>query len=129
MTDVEKAHQIVNIRAVMAEAERDALRAQVTDYETKLTAVMPLDFKDWHQNNKAEWPEVAAWVIANLRQQRDELAKDTERYRFLRDNLASKSANSVDDFIALEPMTGDYFDAHIDILMSEFFGTQQRAAA
>ena len=47
-------------------------------------------------------------------------SKDAERYRFLRDNFATKSEHSVDDFIALEPMTGDYFDAHIDILMSEF---------
>ena len=45
---------------------------------------------------------------------------DAERYRFLRDNFATKSANSVYDFIKLEPMTGDYFDAHIDILMQEF---------
>ena len=128
MTDMEKAHQIVNVRAVMAEKERDALRAQVADYEVRLTAVIPADLKCWHQNSKKEWPEVAAWVIENLRQQRDELGKDAERYRFLRDNFASKSANSVDDFIALEPMTGDYFEAHIDILMNEFFGTQKRVA-
>ena len=51
---------------------------------------------------------------------------DAKRYRFLRDEFATKSANSVDDFIALEPMTGDYFDAHIDILMSEFESKKEK---
>jgi len=57
-------------------AEAEALRAQVADYETRLSAVMPSDFKDWHQNSKAEWPEVAAWVIETLREQRDEMCKE-----------------------------------------------------
>ena len=36
-------------------------------YDEKLSAVIPLDFKDWHQNSKDERPEVARWVIENLR--------------------------------------------------------------
>jgi hypothetical protein len=63
-----------------------------------------------------------------LRQQLAEAQKDADRYRFLRDNFATKSENSVDDFIALEPMTGEYFDAHIDILMSEFHAAMKGAA-
>ena len=46
------------------------------EYETRLSAVMPIDFKDWHQNSKAEWPEVAASVISSQRErlnERDEL--------------------------------------------------------
>jgi hypothetical protein len=62
-----------------------------------------------------------------LRQQLAKAQRDGERYRFLRDNFATKSENSVDDFIALEPMTGEYFDAHIDILMSEFYATSKGA--
>ncbi len=36
-------------------------------WESALGAVMPADFKDWHQNSAAERPAVAAWVIRNLR--------------------------------------------------------------
>ena len=38
------------------------------DYDARLSAVMPADFKDWHQNGPKEWPEVAAGTIANLRE-------------------------------------------------------------
>jgi hypothetical protein len=50
-------------------AERDALREKLTEWETKLSAVMPHDFKDWHKNNPDEWPEIAVMVIKNLRKQ------------------------------------------------------------
>jgi hypothetical protein len=50
-------------------AERDALREKLTEWETKLSTVMPHDFKDWHRNNPDEWPEIAAMVIKNLREQ------------------------------------------------------------
>ena len=66
--------------------ERDELRDEnirlknriklLEEYETRLSAVMPIDFKDWHQNSKAEWPEVAALVISSQRErlnERDEL--------------------------------------------------------
>ena len=58
--------------------------------------------------------------IERLTAERDALRADAERYEFLRNNFATKSEDSVDDFIALEPMTGDCFDAHIDLLMEEF---------
>jgi len=38
------------------------------DYDRRLSEVMPKDFKDWHQNSRREWPEVAAGTIANLRE-------------------------------------------------------------
>lgn len=54
---------------------RDELTAEVLDaaercaaYDAKLTAVMPPDFKDWHENDKSEWPETAAWCITNWRE-------------------------------------------------------------
>jgi hypothetical protein len=40
-------------------------------YDEELSAVIPLDFKDWHQNSKDERPEVARWVIENLRKDRE----------------------------------------------------------
>lgn len=49
------------------------------DYDTRLTAVMPADFKDWRENSEREWPELAAWVITNLREQRDEANAEIER--------------------------------------------------
>ena len=42
-------------------------------YDEELSKVMPPDFKDWWQNSKDEWPEIAAAVITNLRE-REELA-------------------------------------------------------
>ena len=47
-------------------AECIALRTRVADYEERLSAVMPSDFKDWNQNARSEWPEVAARVIQSL---------------------------------------------------------------
>ena len=47
----------------------------------QLTLVMPADFKDWHNNNDEELPEVAAFVIANLRQRLEWEAEETERLR------------------------------------------------
>jgi hypothetical protein len=47
----------------------DAERLQ--KYDEELSAVIPLDFKDWHQNSKDERPEVARWVIENLRKDRE----------------------------------------------------------
>ena len=36
-------------------------------YDDLLSAVMPPDFKDWWENSKDEWPDVAAGVIISLR--------------------------------------------------------------
>jgi uncharacterized coiled-coil DUF342 family protein len=41
---------------------------RLRDYDERLTAVMPADFKDWHENARREWPEVAASVITSLRE-------------------------------------------------------------
>ena len=51
------------------------------DYEAELSAVMPADFKDWHEGSRNEWPELAAWVITNLREQRAELEAENEKLR------------------------------------------------
>lgn len=59
-------------------AELDAERARVADYESRLSSVMPPDFKDWHQNARSEWPVVAALVIENLRARVAELERDFE---------------------------------------------------
>ena len=68
--------------------ERDKLRDEnirlknriklLEEYETRLSAVMPIDFKDWHQNSKAEWPEVAALVISSQRERLNEMEKAGE---------------------------------------------------
>lgn len=42
--------------------------ARLRRYDEELSKVMPSDFKDWHQNSKEEWPEIASWVIQNLRE-------------------------------------------------------------
>ena len=45
--------------------------ARLKRYNEELAKVMNPDFKDWHQNSKEEYPEIAAWVITNLREQLD----------------------------------------------------------
>lgn len=52
--------------------ERDEARAEIIKWHTQLSAVMPMDFKDWHQNSPAEWPMIAAMVINNLTKERDD---------------------------------------------------------
>ena len=47
-------------------------------YDEELTKVMNPDFKDWHQNSKEEYPEIAAWVITNLREQLDWAYKEID---------------------------------------------------
>jgi hypothetical protein len=44
------------------------LERKLSKWETELSEVMPADFKDWHQNNKSEWPLVAKLVIQSLRE-------------------------------------------------------------
>lgn len=44
-----------------------AARPSARQWEQALSAVMPPDFKDWWQNSPAEWPSIAAGVIATLR--------------------------------------------------------------
>lgn len=73
--------------------EREAYTDQVTaaelkrlhDYDTRLTAVMPADFKDWHENSRNEWPEIAADVITSLRERENEAWKEAERLFALAD--------------------------------------------
>lgn len=48
-------------------AWRAAVAAERERWESALGAVMPADFKDWHQNSAMERPAVAAWVIRTLR--------------------------------------------------------------
>lgn len=54
-------------------------------------AQMPADFKDWHENGPAELPEIAAWVIQNLRADRDSWA-----------DQASQRAQDALDLVAAE---------------------------
>ena len=65
--DIQNQAVAAAVAALQSQAER------ITSYETLLSAVMPPDFKDWHQNSQAEWPAVAAWVITNLRERLNEL--------------------------------------------------------
>jgi len=51
--------------------ECSKLERELNAFHPCLSAVMPPDFKDWHQNSKQEWPQIAAEVIQNLRIDRD----------------------------------------------------------
>ena len=60
------------LHALLDMAERCA------DYDRRLTEVMPADFKDWHQNSRREWPEVAAGVVTNLRERLEQAERAAE---------------------------------------------------
>jgi hypothetical protein len=46
----------------------DADARRLADYDERLSAVMPPDFKDWHENARDEWPIVAAMTIKSLQE-------------------------------------------------------------
>ena len=52
--------------------------ARLARYDDLLSKVMPADFKDWHQNSKEEWPEIAAQVVTNLREHIDEANEELD---------------------------------------------------
>lgn len=60
-------------------ARAAALLERLMHYEQALSAVMPSDFKDWWQNSKDEWPDVAAGVITSLRGQEQLAWEQLER--------------------------------------------------
>lgn len=89
------------IRKLLDMAERCA------DYDRRLTEVMPKDFKDWHQNGKAEWPEVAAWSITNLREREawafDQMVRALDQVKRLRERLDQAEEASIDaERVAIE---------------------------
>ncbi len=59
----------------MMGTDPDAVADMLVAWETELSKVMPLDFKDWWQNSKTEWPLVARMVIESLHE-REKIAWD-----------------------------------------------------
>lgn len=53
--------------------------ARLHDYDTRLSAVMPSDYKDWHEGSKREWPELAAESIKMWRDRANEAYVEIER--------------------------------------------------
>lgn len=62
---------IKGLEAKLAEAEK-----KLALWERLIGAEMPPDYKDWHQNSKAEWPDVAAASLRSRKADAD-LAWDT----------------------------------------------------
>jgi hypothetical protein len=52
----------------MIGADPNAVADMLVAWETELSKTMPLDFKDWWQNSKTEWPLVARMLIESLRE-------------------------------------------------------------
>jgi len=52
-----------------------AVADMLIEWETEISKVMPADYKDWWQNDRAEWPVVARMNIESLRE-REQLAWD-----------------------------------------------------
>lgn len=89
------------LEAQAAEIER--LRAEVQSWRDTLSAVMPADLKDWHENDPAEWPQVAADLIETLRTSDalawegvEVMARDLERVTAERDAEAARAEMHAD---------------------------------
>lgn len=87
-----------SLPALLDMAERCA------DYDRRLSEVMPKDFKDWWQNSRREWPEVAAGTIVNLRKREDwahaQMARALEKAAAIHRVLVAArevAANTADD--------------------------------
>lgn len=86
--DVESRDGVANAAIGEAAQRLRELQSRVNKWEAELGAVMPADFKDWHQNDPLERPAVGRWVIENLRRQvadtqvrLDAALDDIERWR------------------------------------------------
>ncbi len=65
--------QITSRQEELMALSKEELVIRLLNWESEISAVMPLDFKDWWQNSKEEWPLVTKEVITNLRE-REEIA-------------------------------------------------------
>lgn len=63
-------------RREVAEAKLAEAEKKLALWERLIGAEMPPDYKDWHQNSKAEWPDVAAASLRSRKADAD-LAWDT----------------------------------------------------
>ena len=69
-----------NVCELESEVARQAAEIErLHDYDTKLSAVMPADYKDWHEGSKREWPELAAESIKMWRDRANEAYVEIER--------------------------------------------------
>jgi len=83
-------------RITQLEAENDALRSnsnRAKNYDDQFSKLMPEDFKDWWQNDKSEWPVVAARLLADSRNDASRVwemqARTMEERDTLRDELSA----------------------------------------
>jgi len=70
-------------------AINERLERELAAWGAELSKVMPLDFKDWWQNSKTEWPLVARLVIESKNQHAE---RDLAAYKHLEDKLAAERA-------------------------------------
>ncbi len=59
----------------MMVTDPDSVADMLSSWEAELSKVMPIDYKDWWQNSKTEWPIVARMTIEGLRE-RETIAWD-----------------------------------------------------
>ena len=87
----------------MRDIREAAVAAANARWESALGAVMPADFKCWHQNAKSELPEIAAGVIENLRQRESDaweqmaaaVAKERERFAGVKEYLTAAATGAM----------------------------------
>jgi hypothetical protein len=67
------------------------LERRLDAWKSALTQTMPDDFKDWHENADSELPEIAAFVVSNLRERNAELERQLEQAQ----NIVAAARNLV----------------------------------
>ena len=90
-----------HLPALLDMAERCA------DYDRRLSAVMPTDFKDWHDNGPKEWPEVAAGTIKRLRERLEQAEAKAETYDRLRQSQREQWSSITRDIVKTQNKQGD----------------------
>lgn len=68
--ELKDANELIRLMAMRrddAPSEVERLTAKLAKWESELSKVMPPDFKDWWQNSRDEWPEIARFVIQSGR--------------------------------------------------------------
>lgn len=104
-----RANQLMRRERDTLMLQRVEMRQQLEAFHTKLSSVMPEDFKDWHQNSKSEWPEVAAFVITSQRERICELGEELEDHDRLRQHVTAMKEALQDIADMLEIDQDDFY--------------------
>lgn len=105
-----------NVCELEAEVAQQAAEIErLHDYDTRLSAVMPADYKDWHEGSKREWPELAAESIKMWRGRANEAYVEVESLKAQVEALSPRrNVSPPADTLILHKMRYHYWEADGD---------------